>query len=329
MYNLPGAVGLTLLVTLPLTGGPAPQADAAPPPQPRGAVRALEVTILSTMLADHGVGEWGFAALVEADGHRILFDTGARPDTVLQNARELGVDLTNVHDVILSHNHGDHTGGLVALRRELAAESPGALTRAHVGQGIFWERPGRSGGWRDMSDVKQAYETLGGTFIEHDEPAQIHPGIWLTGPVPRLHPERNWSGVGRVRSPDGLVEDTIPESQSLVIDTPRGLVVISGCGHAGMVNTLEYAREAVRAAPVYAALGGFHLFQASDEHLTWTAKRLNDLGLEHFLGAHCTGIEAVFRLRELADLRRSTAVVGAVGARFELESGIDPLRLAR
>src|SRR5690349_9902768 len=85
-----------------------------------GKVRTLKITILSTMLADEGIGEWGFAALVEADGRAWLFDTGARPDTVLANARELKIDLSKIGDVILSHNHGDHTGGLVALRTALA-----------------------------------------------------------------------------------------------------------------------------------------------------------------------------------------------------------------
>ena len=77
---------------------------AASPQKEGGVVKSLKVTILSTMLAEDGIGEWGFAALVEADGHRSLFDTGRRPDTVLENARELGVDLTGIRDVILSHN---------------------------------------------------------------------------------------------------------------------------------------------------------------------------------------------------------------------------------
>ena len=90
------------------------------------------------MLTDRsGVGEWGFSALVETDGRRILFDTGARPETVLQNARELKIDLSDVTDVILSHHHGDHVGGLVTLRRELAKKNPVALKRAYVGAGIF------------------------------------------------------------------------------------------------------------------------------------------------------------------------------------------------
>src|SRR4051812_16046706 len=78
-------------------------------------VGSVRVTVLSTMLATSGIGEWGFAALVEADGHKILFDTGARPDTVASNIKEMRIDLSGVRDVILSHNHDDHTGGLVTL----------------------------------------------------------------------------------------------------------------------------------------------------------------------------------------------------------------------
>jgi 7,8-dihydropterin-6-yl-methyl-4-(beta-D-ribofuranosyl)aminobenzene 5'-phosphate synthase len=317
-------VRLSLILHLLLFAASAVGAPAPTPPR----VRSLRVQILSTMLADRGIGEWGFAAIVEADGHRILFDTGAHPDTVLRNARDLSVDLSSVEEVILSHNHFDHTGGLVTLRRELSKSNPRAVSRAHVARGIFWERPGATPDESALT-VKRAYEALGGSFIEHDAPVEIHPGVWLTGPVTRTYPEHNWSASGEVRSPEGLVEDTIPEDQSLVIDTDRGLVVISGCGHAGIVNTLEYARKTVRDAPIHAAIGGFHLFQASEETLLWTGTKLHELGVENLIGAHCTGIEPVFRLRETAKLDRSHAVVGAVGASFELGSGIHPLDLAR
>lgn len=290
---------------------------------------SVRVVVLSTMLAEtKGVGEWGFGALVEADARRILFDTGKFPETVLRNSRDLGIDLSTIEEVILSHNHIDHTGGLVTLRRELSKSNPKALSRAHVGTGIFWERPNDKPAESSLT-VRKAYEELGGTFIEHAGPAEIHPGMWLTGPVPRIHPERNWSDVSQVRSPEGLVEDTIPEDQSLVIETDSGLVVISGCGHAGVINTLEYARKSVKDAPIHAALGGFHLFRASPEHLAWTGAKLREMGLEHLMGAHCTGIEAVFRLRESAGLDRDHCVVGAVGASFELGKGIAPLDLAR
>jgi 7,8-dihydropterin-6-yl-methyl-4-(beta-D-ribofuranosyl)aminobenzene 5'-phosphate synthase len=298
-------------------------------PAPPARVSALRIVVLSTMLADDGIGEWGFAALVEADGRQILFDTGAHPRTVLDNAKELGLDLSRVEEVVLSHNHEDHTGGLMTLRRELGARNPKAMSRVHVGKGIFWSRPGKDGReGNTMLETRRLFEATGGTFIEHDAPVQLIPGLWLTGPVPRLHAERNWSGKGQVQGPAGFVEDTIPEDQSLVADTPRGLVLLSGCGHAGIVNTVDYARKVVRPAPLHAAIGGFHLFAATDDQLEWTAQKLRASGLENLIGAHCTGIEAVYRLRERTGLVRATAVVGAVGAAFELGKGIAPGRLA-
>src|SRR5258708_6429473 len=108
-------------------------------------VKSLKILVLSTMLADEGIGERGFSALVEVDGHRILFDTGARPNTVLENARELKVDLAGVPDVILSHNHSDHTGGLLTLRKDVQARDEKALARVHVGRGLFWSRPTADG----------------------------------------------------------------------------------------------------------------------------------------------------------------------------------------
>ena len=297
-------------------------------------VKNLKITILSTMLAQVGVGEWGFSALVEADAHRILFDTGLRPDTVLLNAKSLGIDLTDVEEVVLSHNHGDHTGGLVRLRRELAAKNERAIRIAHVSPPIFWERPGSNPAWA-IAPKKEAYEAEGGTFVEHEEATEIYPGIWLTGPVPRPHSEKNYGfwvdgehKVGEVNSPDGPIADNIPESMSMVINTEKGLVVISGCGHAGLINTLEHAANMTGETNIHAAIGGFHLLQASDANLEWTANKLVDLGTENLIGAHCTGLEPIYRFRELANLDRSTAVVGSTGASFTLEDGIEALPLA-
>lgn len=295
-------------------------------------VVSLDVRLLSTMLTDdEGYGEWGFAALVVADGHRILFDTGAHPDTVLRNARELHIDLSNVPDVILSHHHLDHTAGLVTLRREYAKSNPAALARAHVGAGMFQSRIGGGAGEvNTMIATRRDYESAGGAFIEYTQARQLFPGVWLTGPVPRKYPEKNWNPGRRLRLSDGQTpEDNLPEDQSLVVVTDKGLVVISGCGHAGIVNTLEYARAKIAAAPIYAALGGFHLYQASDETLSWTASKLKEFGLRNLLGAHCTGIEAVYRLRQLTGLDRHTASVGAVGGGFNLATGLDPGSIAR
>ena len=300
--------------------------------------KAVKVTILSTMLVGNtaaGIGEWGFAAVLEVDGQRLLVDTGARAETVLRNAQELKIDLSTITDVVLTHNHADHTGGLLTLRKALAGQQPSALSRVHVPKGIFNSRPGPGG--RDgngLQPLKEPYEATGGRFIEHGGPTVLIPGVTMLGPIPRLHSERNFGSpnggaVGRVLTSEGLVEDNVPEDTSLVVNTVEGLVLISGCGHSGIVNAMEHARRTVRAAPVYTAIGGFHLFAASDETLAWTAAKLKAFGVRHLMGAHCTGIEAVYRLRELAGLARNTAIVGAVGASYTHGKGFDPTVLAR
>ncbi len=294
--------------------------------------QAVKVTVLSTMLADlEGIGEWGFAALVEVDGTRLLFDTGAREETVLHNATELKVDLANVTDVVLSHNHQDHTGGLLKLRAALVPQNPSALSRAHVAPGIFLPRRYEGRGDAEgntMPATRTAYEATGGRIVEHPRAGKIAPNVWLTGPVTRRHPERNFPKRARIVTPQGMVEDTIPEDLSLVVQAQDGLVVVVGCGHAGIGNILAQAREMVPGAPVKAVLGGLHLLDAEEEALTWTAARMREAGLKHLLGAHCTGLEAVYRLRALLGLDRRTVVVGAVGSSYSSAAGLDPKWLA-
>ncbi|HVO61025.1 MAG TPA: MBL fold metallo-hydrolase [Terriglobales bacterium] len=303
------------------------QASATSPTQ----VRTLKVTLLSTMLVGEsaGLGEWDFSALVDADGHRILVDTGAHPETVLRNARELNVDLSDVQEVVLTHNHGDHVTGLLTLRRELMKKNPAAMSVIHVAKGIFYSRPSAGVENNPMIAIRREYEATGGRFIEHAEGTDILPGAWLTGPVPRKYPERNWSMRWKVQTPDGLVEDTIPEDQSVVFDTTQGLVVLTGCGHAGIVNILTYAATRFPEQPVDAVIGGLHLFPATDEQLDWTADQFKQFKVANLLGAHCTGIEAVYRLRQRAGLTRRSAVVGTVGATFTLDQGIATGALAQ
>ena len=317
---------LGLFAVFALTGLGA-KADA-----PAGRVHELKITLLSTMLADGAeLGEWGFSALVEADGHRMLFDTGAHSDVVLKNAQVLGIDLASVPEAILSHHHSDHVGGFMTLRRSAMARAPGALARTHVATGIFYPRndgiPGVEA--NPMILVKAEYERTGGVFLVHDSPAQLYPGVWLTGPVPRIYPERNWSESSKVKTPAGTVEDNLPEDMSLVCDTDRALVILTGCGHAGVVNIVEYSRRIVRPARIHALIGGIHLFSATDQTLQWTAAKLAETGVDNFIGAHCTGIETVYRFRRDLGLDRAHAVVGAVGASFELGRGINPGYIAQ
>ena len=307
------------------------QAPAASVASSAAQIRALKITVLSTMLVGDtaGLGEWGFSALLEADGHRILMDTGAHPETVLLNARDLGIDLSDVSEAILTHNHWDHVRGLIPLRREMMKKNPAALSVAHVSRGIFYSRPSPKGEQNEMIGIRKDYEDSGGKFVEHAEGSDIFPGAWLTGPVPRKYPERNWGPGGKVQTPSGLVEDNIPEDQSLVLNTSQGFVVLTGCGHAGIINILAFAKQRFPNQPVYGIVGGLHLFPASDEQLNWTGDKLKEFRVANLLGAHCTGIEAVYRLRERIGLTRKSAVVGSVGSTFTLGEGIRTGTLAK
>jgi 7,8-dihydropterin-6-yl-methyl-4-(beta-D-ribofuranosyl)aminobenzene 5'-phosphate synthase len=322
----PRRIAFALLLIVALVGARFASTPAAQAPAPHR-VKHLEIKILSTMLADEGFGEWGFAALIEVDGRKILFDTGAHEDTVQRNLKELKLDLADVETVILSHNHWDHVTGLLPLRRQYA---PKALSRVYGGLGITWPRLAPDGRVDNtLARIKKDYEGTGGTFTDVSKPTELMPGVWLTGPVARVHPERNWSATGKVRSPAGDVEDTVPEDMALVFQTDQGLVYLFGCGHAGVINTLEHGRKTIDPGPVKAVIGGLHLFGADEAHLAWTAARLKTFRVQQLVGAHCTGVEAVYRIRALAALTRQTCMVGAVGASYSLANGINAGRVAK
>jgi len=295
--------------------------------------RAVKITVLVTNLGGdpyEGDGEWGYSALVEVDGHKILYDTGSSADLVLRNAKALKIDLSDVEDVVLSHNHFDHVGGLMALRRELSKANPRAMSRVHVGAGIFEPRWSESGeDHNGLRLIRAEYLATGGAFVVHDKPTELFPGVWLTGPVPRANNEKNWTPGLSLDTPQGRREDNVPEDSALIFNTSQGMIILSGCAHAGIVNIAEYARGIVGAKPIVAVIGGLHLFSASDQALAWTGAKLKTYGVLSLLAGHCTGIEATFRLRESIGLSRKTAVVSAVGSSFTLGQGIDPRKLAQ
>ncbi len=296
-------------------------------------VHALKITVLVTNVGGDphaGDGEWGYSALVEVDGHKILYDTGSSADLVLRNASALHVDLSNVEDVILSHNHFDHVGGLMALRHEFAGANPHAIGRVHVGARIFEPRLDDSGEDQNgLRLIRTQYLATGGEFIVHDKPTELFPGVWFTGPVPRPNPEKNWSPGLWLVTDQGRVEDNVPEDSALVFQTDDGVVVLTGCGHAGVVNIVEYARTISGDQRLLSVVGGLHLFAASDQTLAWTGDKLKTYHIRNLLAGHCTGLEATYRLRQSTGLDRKTAVVSAVGSSFTLGVGIDPRRLAQ
>lgn len=328
-YNISGFAFLTMIA---LTSF-ATESYAAENQQLKYAEK-VEVTILSSNLADgDAIGEWGFSALVEVDGKCILFDAGYHPDTVVKNARTLKIDLSCVTDVVLSHFHPDHNGGLATLINDVRKKNPKAMGRIHVAKGFFLPRryPKYTGDkeFNKMISAQQEFEDQDVEFIEYSEPTEIMPAVWITGPVERVHDEKTWPNIIKVKIDGKWEDDFVPESQGLTIVTPKGPIVLLGCGHSGSVNLLEQVQRTIQDHSILALMGGMHLYDADDQTLGWTSDRLKDVGIQNLMAGHCTGIEPVMRLRTGLGLNRSTAVVGAVGSRFVYGSGIYPTKIAK
>jgi 7,8-dihydropterin-6-yl-methyl-4-(beta-D-ribofuranosyl)aminobenzene 5'-phosphate synthase len=334
-------INLAILFSISFSSGAAALANNS-----RALASEVQVTILSSNLANGPtIGEWGFSALVEADGRCILFDAGRYPDTVIKNAEVLNIDLSCVTDVVLSHFHFDHNSGLLPLIKTLHDETSAAIRRVHVAEGFFSSRrptmkPGTFPTCMDgeqecnlMIALRADIEGEGVEFVVHSEATEIFPSVWISGPVKRRHPEMNYpTGASgsklEVRVAGDWVDDSIPESQALVVRTQNGPIVLLGCGHSGVVNALIQIQETIQDDAIHALMGGLHLFSADDQTLGWTADRLREIGIENLMAGHCTGIEPLIRLRAGLNLNRRTAVVGAVGSSFVLDEGIRATSIA-
>jgi len=311
---------LQVIASIVLSGVFVNEADA----KESSVAEKVAVTILSSNLANGAtIGEWGFSALIEVDGRCVLFDAGNYPDTVLRNAKVLEVDLSCATDVVLSHFHADHTTGLLPLLEDLRAKNPNAMRRIHVAEGFFLSRrqPGTSGDKERnlMIAMREKLEAAGVEFVIYSDATEISPAVWVTGPIERNHPEKNYNRAMKVNIDGEWVEDFVPESQGLTVVTPEGPIVLLGCGHAGSVNLLEQVQRSIQDHSIQALMGGMHLFSADDQTLLWT----------NLMAGHCTGIEPLIRLRAGLDLSRRTAVVGAVGSRFVYGEGIHPTAIAQ
>lgn len=279
-----------------------------------------QVTVLATNISDYGgLGEWSFAALFEGDQDAVLFDTGFKEDTVLHNVLHLGVDLSQVEKVVLSHFHSDHTGGLLILREHFRPANEAALSQVYVAAGFFDQRKTATGvevgpgDFASAQDFREAAEALGVRFIEITKPTEIAPKLWLTGPVPRIEEHYNGPAGLFINQNGESVPDIIMDDQSLGYLTEKGWLMTSGCGHSGLINTGKVL-QSIKDEPIYSIVGGFHLWQADNETLDRTANWLEEQGLGLMMGGHCTGIAAAETIASQLKLPRSRISHAAIGS---------------
>lgn len=237
------------------------------------------------------LGEHGFSALVQRGEEALLFDTGGG-QTLLHNAQRMNVDLRSVEQVVLSHGHYDHAGGLWPLLQTCGPKRilthPDVFTRRYVHR----EGIARSVGIPYSEDFLAG---MGASFSYSDAFREVMPGVFLTGEVPRVNAFEE-GDAGLSCDPEGCRRDHVVDDQSLVVVTEKGLLLLLGCCHAGVVNTIDYAREKTGVERVYGVVGGCHLAFSSQGQLDATVKALKRYGVKKICPGHCTGFHAAARL---------------------------------
>ena len=236
------------------------------------------------VLAEHGLAYW-----IDWEGQRVLFDTG-QGNVLAGNAYRLGIPLHDADVIVLSHGHYDHTGGLAEMLRN---GRPVPIYSHPTAFDAKYAR-NRDGTAREIGipvPVREALHRYAPRVIMTESPTTIVKGLTVTGPVPRSTDFENTGGpffLDAVCSqPDPLTDD-----QSLFFETKEGIVVLLGCAHSGVINTLRYIGELSGNKPIRAVIGGMHMVNAAPARIARTVEELRRCNLQLLVPAHCTGMPA-------------------------------------
>lgn len=275
----------------------------------------VSVTILvenTTPRADL-IGEYGFSCLVTVDDRKFLFDTGSK-QALFHNSRALGIDLQEIQEVVISHGHFDHTGAILPLLQNYGEK------RIYAHPRILWPRflPLLNGTLKEIGSPcsREELEQAGAQFVFSNHWSELMPGVYLSGEIPRHYEFEDVGGDFRVEIDGQLQKDELQDDMALVIDLPTGLVIISGCAHAGFLNIIEYAVRVTGKTKILAYIGGTHLMTASTDRLKKTLNALRSYDIEKLIVAHCTGFHAAAYLYNALG---NMVVKGETGMQFVFE----------
>lgn len=254
-------------------------------------------------LAEHGLSFW-----IKADGKRILFDTG-QGDALPQNAKRLGIDLQSTDILVLSHGHYDHTGGIPSV----TAQAKYLKIFCHP-EAICPKYCQKQNTINPIGIPHQSKESL--SKIHPDalhwvqNPVLLTESIGLSGTIPRLATFEGGNG-NFFLDPDRKHIDPIEDDLALWISTKDGLVIVVGCAHAGLINTINYIVKTTKIKQIKAIIGGFHLLESEEYCLNQTMVALRELNPTKVIPCHCTGAIAVNRLVQALPGRVESGIAGS------------------
>ena len=265
---------------------PAPEEKKAPEVLPRSSV-----TVLVDNMAGSGpvLGEWGLSFLIKTDQHQILFDTGGG-QILLGNARALDVNLSQIEAIVISHEHQDHTGG---LEKALVTCGPVDLFVHPAGFETRYWKEGSLAVAHQLPFSRPQLSRRIRKLIETKEPTAICTGVMVTGQIPRVSDFED-TGVREYAFLDSSLNtpDPILDDQAVFFQVPEGAVILLGCGHAGLVNTMRYVAELLGRDRIYAVIGGTHLIGASPMRIQKTIEALKKHDVQKIMLSHCTGVQS-------------------------------------
>ena len=262
---------------------------------------SVRITTLSENTAQLGfLGEWGLSILVETESARVLLDTGLSTSAVY-NADLMGIDFSTIDAIVLSHAHGDHTGGLRdVLRRVRKQVQVIAHPDIWIPKYVVYGEMSRYAG---IPYMREDLESLGASFNLTKKPFKISDDIMTTGEIEMTTDYEKIDDRLCVKKSNKMIPDPLADDLAMVVKTTEGSVLITGCAHRGIINTVRHVQKLTGGEYIHTIIGGTHLLVANQERVEKTAKELKELGLQMLGVSHCTGFNASAALaKEFSDI---------------------------